>query len=82
VSRTIERWPPSRSTSRTFRIDTLSLASDPFPRLIEGADQLIRMPIESGLELFTGLHAIVEILPTLPRNRCPRWGRITHTGGN
>jgi hypothetical protein len=51
-------------------------------RLIEGADQLIRMPIESGLKLFTGLPAIVGILPTLRRNWCPRWGRITHTGGN
>jgi len=31
------------------------------------------MPIGRGPQLFTGLPAIVGMLPALRRNRCPRW---------
>jgi hypothetical protein len=50
----------------------LSLASEPPRSRLRGTDQLIRMPIGSGPQPFTGFPAIVGMLPAICRNRCPR----------
>src|SRR6516225_4917989 len=47
----------SRSTSRTFRIDTFVPGIRSAPLSLRGTDQLIRMPIGSGPQPFTGLSA-------------------------
>ena len=70
----------SRRTSPTFRIDILVPGIRSVPALLRATDRLIWMPIGSGPQPFTGLPAIVGMLPALRRKHCPRWSEYAQTG--